>query len=107
MRRLVLIVVLVAMGGGCRKKPELVRTPVSRLDPLGGTPLAPVRSADDDENKPPEQPKPQAEVSSDAGAPKAAAVPIKTSNSPTLASPYMPGGGSQHLPMWRQRAKFY
>jgi hypothetical protein len=31
----------------------------------------------------------------------------KTTNTPSVASPYVPGGGPGRLPLWKQRAKFY
>jgi hypothetical protein len=102
-----MVVVAVALlGGGCRKKPGLVRTPVTQLDPLGGSTPAPLPVAEDVDDA--GQPAPsRAADAPDAGlAAKKAVAPAKASG-PSVASPYLPGGGSEHLPMWRQRAKFF
>jgi hypothetical protein len=108
MKGWVLVMVgLSLLGGACRKRAPLVQTPVSQLDPLQGA--APVQPQYVAENSGPtfHQPVLQPASSPDGGAPKAVMTPPKTTTTPTVASPYIPGGGSEHLPMWRQRAKFY
>jgi hypothetical protein len=107
MRWMMVMVGLVALSGGaCRKKPALVPTPISQLDPLGGTAPAPRNPADND-SPPAQQPVLQAAAAPDAGAANTVIVAPKTTTTPTVASPYIPGGGSEHLPLWKQRAKFY
>jgi hypothetical protein len=92
-------------AAGCKRKPALVQTPVSQLPPLGGTAIPP----------PEEDPAPQPQRAAtrpvsvtDAGVVKAApAAPALKPTAPTVANPYVPGGGREKLPMWKQRAKFY
>ena len=90
---------------GCKRKPELVETPVLQLAPLGGGAVPPPEEA------PAPQP-PRAAVTrrtppTDGGAPKVVAPAPSKATVPTAAHPYVPRGGSEKLPMWKQRAKFY
>jgi len=105
-KRALMVLVALAVFGACKKKVEKVRTPISQLDPLGGAVQAPpAATAEAREGEPP-QPQPAAETS-DAGVHKKVITAPKTTTTPSVASPYVPGGGSQRLPMWKQRAKFY
>jgi len=103
-----MVMALVAVAaGGCKKKPALVRTPVMELDPMGGARSAPT-PATEEENTAAQPAQKQAEAAPDGGVPhQQVMVAPKTTNTPTVASPYVPGGGRDRLPMWRQRAKFY
>jgi hypothetical protein len=108
--RLGVMVVLALLGGaGCKKKPALVRTPVSQLDPLGtGIGAAPVG----EDNGVPSGPQtvvlqPEGPAPDGGAAHQKIMVAPKTTNTPSVASPYVPGGGPGRLPLWKQRAKFY
>jgi hypothetical protein len=107
--RLLLVVAVLVCGVGCKKKPALVRTPVSQIDPLGGgTAIGPAPVGEDDNSGVPQQPQRQPAQVPDGGvAHQKVIVAPKTTNTPTVASPYIPGGGRERLPMWKQRAKFY
>jgi hypothetical protein len=107
MKWMMIIAVVAVAAGGCKKKPALVKTPVMELDPAGGSTAAPLPVADVENTAP--QPAPaQAAATPDGGTShQKVMVAPKTTNTPTVASPYVPGGGRDRLPMWRQRAKFY
>jgi hypothetical protein len=107
MRAVGIMVLALALLGGCRKKVEQVKTPVSQLAPLGGgLPAAQPAEAENDNSGAP-QPAQPAAATPDGGAARTVITAPKTTTTPSVASPYVPGGGSQHLPMWKQRAKFY
>jgi hypothetical protein len=107
MKWMMVMAVVAVAAGGCKKKPALVKTPVMELDPVGGARPAPT-PATEEENSAPAQPVAQPAATPDGGvARQKVMVAPRTTNTPTVASPYVPGGGRDRLPMWRQRAKFY
>ena len=101
------IVGVALLGAGCRKRAVLVRTPITQLDPVEGVAPSPPRYVAEDHASAGSQPVLQPAAAPDAGAPNQLMVAPKTTTTPTVASPYIPGGGSEHLPLWKQRAKFY
>jgi len=107
MKWMMVLAVVAVSATGCKKKPALVETPVMELDPMGGSRPAPPPVVEDENGAAP-QPVAQAAATPDGGAARQKVmVAPKTTNTPTVASPYVPGGGRDRLPMWRQRAKFY
>jgi hypothetical protein len=105
-KRALMVLVALALLGACRKKVEKVRTPISQLDPLGGAAQAPPAPTAEAREGEPSPPQPAAQPT-DGGVHKTVITAPKTTTTPSVASPYIPGGGSEHLPMWKQRAKFY
>jgi len=103
MRALLVVMVAGALAGGCKKKPAMVKTPVRQLAPLGEQQQAQVEEPG--APRPVEQPQvARNEPASDAGVPRAA--PAKP-QVPSVANPYITPPGTQRLPMYKQRAKFF
>jgi hypothetical protein len=105
---LVLLALCLGVGAACRRQPAPVRPPQEvqglRLGGAAPTGDQPQYADNTAERRPTTT---AVTAKTDAGLAKAAPLVIPPNATPTVSSPYQPDVNGVHVPLWRQRAKFY